>query len=229
MKKQAAKSFDAVLERDRSPLGWVIIRLPFDAQKIWGARGRLRIRGTINGFPFRTSLFPDGKGGHTILVNKKMQKGAGVVAGLPAKFRVALDLDERSVAIPAELEEFLAEDRKLRDWFEKLQYSIRKYLVDRITDVKSAAARGRRAEQTAELLLAAMEGERELPPILQAAFARDGRAREGWKLMSAIQRRSHLLGIFNYQNPESRGRRVAKAIQNAVEIAEKARERKRHQ
>jgi hypothetical protein len=41
-----------------------------------------------------------------------------------------------------------------------------------------------------------------------------------------IQRRSHLLGIFNYQCPESRGRRVAKAIQNAAEIAEKTRQRK---
>jgi uncharacterized protein YdeI (YjbR/CyaY-like superfamily) len=221
MKKTAAKSFQAVLERESSGLGWTIIRIPFDAKKVWGTRGRVKVKGDINGFAFRTSFFPDGKGGYTLLVNRKMQSGAGVVAGMAAKFRLEPDTAERSVAVPAELEEFLAEDRALRVWYDKLTYSIRKYLVALITDVKNAGTRARRAEQIAELLLATMEAERELPPILQAAFARDGRAREGWSLMSATQRRGHLLGIFYYRNPESRGRRAAKAVQNAVEIAEK--------
>jgi uncharacterized protein YdeI (YjbR/CyaY-like superfamily) len=87
--------------------------------------------------------------------------------------------------------------------------------------VKSAEARTRRAEQIAECLLAAMEGERELPPVLQVAFAREPRAREGWASMSASRRRGHLLGIFYYRSPEARGRRVAKAVQEAVEFAER--------
>ncbi len=123
MAKSAAKTFSATLEREHSGLGWTIIRIPFDAAKVWKMRGRLKVCGEINGFEFRTTLFPDGKGGHTLLVNKKMQTGAGVVAGLSAKFQLEPDLAERSVTIPVELKKFLAEDRELRGWFDKLNHS----------------------------------------------------------------------------------------------------------
>jgi uncharacterized protein YdeI (YjbR/CyaY-like superfamily) len=217
--KPTAKSFHATLEREHSGLGWTIIRIPFNAAKVWKMRGRIKVRGEINGFPFRTTLFSDGKGGHTLLVNKKMQAGAKAFAGMSARFRLEPDFEERRVVIPSELNEFLAENKTLRAWFAKLNYSIQKFISDRITDVKNPEVRARRAEQTAEHLLATMEGERELPPILQAAFTRDPRAREGWNLMSPTQRRGHLFGILGYKNPESRGKRLAKAMAEAVSFA----------
>ena len=219
--KSAAKSFTAHLERENSGLGWTIIRIPFDAAKTWKMRGRLKVRGEINGFEFRTTLFSDGKGGHTLLVNKKMQTGARAVAGMSAKFLLEPDLAERSVEVPVELKRFLAEDRTLRGWFDKLNHSTRKYLTDLIVNVKNPEARARRAENVAELLLATMEGERELPPILQAAFARDPRARKGWEMMSQLQRRGNLMAIFYYKSPDSRAKRLGKTMQQAVEIAEK--------
>jgi uncharacterized protein YdeI (YjbR/CyaY-like superfamily) len=221
MTTSAAKSFKAILERENSGLGWVIIRIPFDAAKVWKTRGRIKVRGEINGFPFRTTLFSDGKGGHTLLVNKKMQSGANVVAGLSAKFRLELDTAERPIIVPAELEKFFAEDKSMRAWFGKLNQSHRRVLCDQIRDVKNPEIRARRAEQLAELLLATMEAERELPPILQSAFTRDPRARQGWNLMTPTQRRGHLLGICYYKNPDSRGRRVQKAIAQALETFEK--------
>jgi uncharacterized protein YdeI (YjbR/CyaY-like superfamily) len=221
MTKPGAKSFTATLEREHSGLGWTIIRIPFDAAKTWKIRGRVKVRGEINGFAFRTTLFSDGKGGHTLLVNKKMQTGAGALAGMSARFWLEPDAAERIVNVPPELKKFLAEDRALREWFGKLSFSIRKFLTDQIANVKNAETRRRRAEQTAELLLLTMEGERELPPILQAVFARDGRARKGWEMMSQLQRRGHLMAIFYYKSPESRGKRLAKAMKQAVEIAEK--------
>jgi uncharacterized protein YdeI (YjbR/CyaY-like superfamily) len=221
----AKKTFTAILERENSGLGWTIIRIPFDAAKAWKMRGRVKVRGEINGFAFRTTLFSDGKGGHTLLVNKKMQSGAGAAAGMSAKFLLEPDLAERSVIVPAELKKFLTEDRTLRSWFDKLNHSTRKYLTDLITNVKNPDARARRAESTAELLLATMEGERELPPILKAAFARDPRARKGWEMMSELQRRGNLMAIFYYRNPGSRAKRLAKAMAQAVEIAEKKAQR----
>jgi uncharacterized protein YdeI (YjbR/CyaY-like superfamily) len=221
MTKAIAESFAAILERENSGLGWVIARIPFDVQKTWKTRGRVKVRGEINGFAFRTTLFSDGKGGHFLLVNKQMQKGGRVVAGMSAKFRLKPDTAARELNIPLELTKFLAEDRKLREWFGKLSFSFRRYLSTQITDVKNAETRLRRAEKTAELMLVTMEGERELPPILQAAFARDSRAREGWKLMTATQRRGHLMGIFYYKSPEARAKRLAKAIGEAVLKAEK--------
>ena len=216
-----AKSFQARLERIDSPLKWVMIRIPFDAAKIWGKRGQLKVKGEINGFAFRTSLFPRRNGGHMMLVNKRMQRGAGAGPGGVAQFRLEPDTEERIITAPVELKRALAEDRSLRRWFDKLNYSMRKYIADWIAEVKSAEARTRRAEQIAERLLATMEAERELPPILQIAFAHNPQAREGWERMSPARRRGHLLGIFYYRDPEARGRRVEKALQDAMEIAQK--------
>ncbi len=90
-----------------------------------------------------------------------------------------------------------------------------------MSEAKQAATRTRRVEQTAERLFETMEAEWELPPIIQAAFARSPRARQGWERMAPSQRRMQLLGIFYYRNPESRARRVTKAVQAAAEVAER--------
>src|SRR5438270_13226798 len=99
MKRANSKQFSATLERMPGRLRWTIVRLPFDAAKLWGSRGALRVRGEINGFEFRTSLFPNGRGGHYVLINKKMQKGGGVRAGEKADFKLQPDAKERPVVI----------------------------------------------------------------------------------------------------------------------------------
>jgi uncharacterized protein YdeI (YjbR/CyaY-like superfamily) len=219
--KSIAKTFKATLERIQSRLGWTIIRIPFEVAKIWGTRGQLRVKGEINGFAFRTSLFPARGGGHILLVNKHMQKGADVRQGMSAQFRLEPDLEERVAIVPPEVRRFFKEDAHLRRWFDKLNYSMRNEIGKWIIQVKSPEARVRRAEQMAERLLAVMDAEQELPPLLQVAFAREPRALEGWKLMSTTQRRRHLLGIFYYRTSESRARRIEKTMQEAMAFAER--------
>jgi uncharacterized protein YdeI (YjbR/CyaY-like superfamily) len=74
----------------------------------------------------------------------------------------------------------------------------------------------RRAEQMAERLLATMEGERELPPVIEAAFRRRPKARAGWEKMSPSHRRSHLMAVFHYRTPESRQKRVDKLVEDCL-------------
>jgi len=217
--KPVSKSFKATLERMPSNLGWVIVRIPLDVPKVWGTRGMLKVKGEINGFAFRTSLFPTGKDYHYLLVNKRMQVGAGARPGSVAQFRLEPDTEKRVAAVPAELQRILNEDRSLRRWFDQLTYSIRKWITDRVVQVKSAEARVRRAEQVAEQLMATMEAERELPPILKLAFAREPRALAGWHRMSPTHRGGHLLAIFYYRTPEARDRRIAKIIEDALTFA----------
>jgi len=220
LSKTVARSFSATLEHLRSGLGWVIARVPFDVAKTWGTR-RPKVKGEINGFPFRTTLFPARSGGHFVLVNKRMQAGSGTVPGSVAKFRLEPDSEVRTVIAPAELKRAMAGDRALLRWYDALNYSTRKYIAEWITEVKSAEARIRRAEQLAERLLSTMEAEQELPPLLRLAFARTSRALEGWQRMSPSRRRAQLLAIFYYRSPEARARRVAKAVEAAAEYAEK--------
>ena len=206
-----------------SNLGWVIVRIPLDVPKVWGTRGMLKVKGEINGFAFRTSLFPTGKGYHYLLVNKRMHAGAGARPGMVARFHLQPDTEKRVAIVPRELQRILNEERSFRRWFEQLNHSTRKWITDWVMQVKSPEARGRRAEQVAEQLLATMEAERELPPILKLAFARDPRAYTGWQRMSPSHRRGHLLAIFHYRSPDARDRRIAKLLEDALTFAERKR------
>jgi uncharacterized protein YdeI (YjbR/CyaY-like superfamily) len=203
-------------------LGWRVVDIPFDVKKAFGKGGRLPVRGDVNGFPFRNSLFPRKDGKHFLLMNKQMQKGAGVTM-LGDKIKVAIELDgeERTVATPLLLKEVLEEDSELLEYFESFTYSMRKFMVDSIANMKSAAAKRRRTERMAMILMEMRDGETTPPPILEAEFAHNPKAREGWKRMSPSQRRGHLWGIFYYQNPTSRARRAKQAIEDMVKIARK--------
>lgn len=219
--KLVAKSFKATLERIPSRLGWVIIRIPFDVLKVWGTRAKVRVKGEINGFAFRSSVFPTSKGYHCMLIKRSMQAGANAAMGDAAHFRLVPDPTKPVVTIPSELQRILNEDRSFRRWFDQLTFSMRKWICYWIVNVKSSESRVRRAEQVAEQLFSTMEAELDLPPILKLAFARDPRAYQGWQSMTLLQRRGHLLAIFYYRNPESRDRRISKMLEDALAHSEK--------
>jgi hypothetical protein len=219
--KPVEKRFRVTLERMDSPLQWVIIRIPFDVGKAWGANGRVKVQVEMDGHVFRTSLLPNRKIGHIMIVNKAMQSATKIRPGSVAQFRLALDVEPRIATVPAELKSILAEYPPLQRWFKQLNYSTRKNISDWIGAVQSSQARVRRAEQIAERLLATMEAERELPPILEITFSRNARAREGWNLMSGAHRRAQLLAVFYYRTPDARARRIAKLVAEAERLAEK--------
>jgi uncharacterized protein YdeI (YjbR/CyaY-like superfamily) len=213
--------FEAPLECLPSRLQWTIVYLGFDAGKVWGLRGQIKVKGEINGFPFRSSLFPTRQGRHFLLINKAMQRGAGVAEGKVARLAIELDREERTVDPPIQLTRILRQDRSLRRWYDELNYSTRNDIAKWIREPKSEEARECRADQIAERLLAVMDAERQLPPILQLAFARQPRARQGWEMMSPSRRRGHLFGIFYYRTPEAQGRRIEKMLEDACAIADR--------
>jgi uncharacterized protein YdeI (YjbR/CyaY-like superfamily) len=217
--KPISRTFSAVLTRTGNTLNWVIVRLPFDAQKVWGTRGQIRVRGEINKFAFRTTLFPTGDGHHYMIVNKQMQKGGSVQPGMEADFRMEPDLEERTVPVSPELEHALKQSRRLQKFYQGLTPSTRTEIVRWIAGAKQRETRARRADQCAERLMETMEAEIELPPIIRQAFSRNPQAAEGWKRMPPSHRRMHLLGIFYYRNFESRLRRIEKAMSEMIEYA----------
>jgi hypothetical protein len=213
------KKFRGLLE-PYPQLNWVIVRLPFDVARAWKTRNRLRVKGTINGFAFRTSLFGSAQDGHFLLVNRQMQKGAGAGVGGMVEVILEPDLEPRATSAPPELARLLKQHAALKRWYEQLSPSAHADIARTVNGPKSPAARLRRAEQTAERMMLAMEGERELPPILQLQFSRHPRARAGWDAMTPVQRRGHLLGIFYYPSPEAREKRARKAVGEALKYAD---------
>lgn len=221
MKAGATRRFRAALERLEGNLGWTVARVPFDVHEAWPKMVRLRVVVEVNGQTFRTSLFPDQRGGFCVLVNKQMQKAAGVALGGMIDLAVKPDLEEREPEVPTELAAIFKKEKALAKYFAAMSDSMRKELGNLVDKTKSPEARKRKAEHIAEILMSAMEGEKELPPIVEVAFLKSPKARTGWAAMTPGQRRGHLFGVFYYQTPEARQKRVGKLVQECLRVAER--------
>jgi hypothetical protein len=207
---QQNKKFRSTLEKERG-LGWTIARVPFDPGALWPKMIRLRVRGAVNGAAFRTSLFSDGQGFY-LLVNREIQRQAGITCGDAVEISLEPDLEPRPAELPDELAALLDDEPGLRAWYDALSESMRREIGKWVLAVKSESSRVRRAQQMAERLLATMEAEIELPPNIAKALRARPKAKQGWARMTAVQRRQELSGVFYYQTPEARQRRIAKLI-----------------
>jgi uncharacterized protein YdeI (YjbR/CyaY-like superfamily) len=218
--------FEAVLESGDRALGWTIARVSFDPAAMWKTMLRLRVQGTIAArmgqpFPFRTSLFADPRGGYYLLVNRAMQQAAGVGLGAKASFTLEPDLEPRPAELPEELDLLLDDEPGLRQWYDALSEYTRREIGKWVQDVKSDAARIRRAEQMALRLASTMEAERELPPAIARALRQSARVQAGWNAMTPTQRRMELFAVHYYQTPDAQEKRIAKLCEAAAKRAPK--------
>jgi hypothetical protein len=154
--KQAAgapsvKRFRAQVERGQGSV--CAIHVPFDVEKAFGARGRVPVRGTLNGAPFRGSLFPMG-GRHFFVVNRRLREAADVSGGETVPVTIERDTEPRVITPPADLADALAADEAARSAWEKLSYTHRREHVEHVEDAKRPETRRRRIEKSVALLAA---------------------------------------------------------------------------
>jgi uncharacterized protein YdeI (YjbR/CyaY-like superfamily) len=112
------------------------------------------VRGSTDGFAFRSSILADGKGGHTMPVIKTMQAGARAGPGDAVKMELEPDTAPRIVAIPPDLKKALAGDKAAAAFFERIAPSAKKMYVDWITGAKQAGTRARRIAKAVDMLRA---------------------------------------------------------------------------
>jgi hypothetical protein len=124
---------------------------PFDVEKTFGTKARVPVRGTINGFPFRSSLMPMG-GCHRMVINKQMRDGAGVNAGETVTVIMERDEAPRTVEIPDLLKKELSKSKPAQSNWEKQSFTNRKEMARSITEVKQEETRARRLAKVMDVL-----------------------------------------------------------------------------
>jgi hypothetical protein len=124
---------------------------PVDVIEWFGTRARVPIRGTINGFPFRSSLMPCGNA-RMMPVNKALRDGAGVKPGDVVEVVMERDQDERRVEAPPELERELAKSKKAQQRWGELAFTHKKEMAISISGAKQEETRQRRLAKVMQVL-----------------------------------------------------------------------------
>ncbi len=112
MTKSASKlRFAAKLLRPKTTAGavtWTFLIVPKEASAKLPSRGMTSVEGTLNDFPFRATLEPDGQGGHWLKVDQEMREIAGAEPGELVTLVIAPVAVEPEPEVPDDLRKALA-------------------------------------------------------------------------------------------------------------------------
>ena len=81
------KEFDAQLHKGDNPGAWTCVVLN-DVKELFGTRGLVKIRGSIDGEPFDGALMAQGDGTHRLPVRAKLRDAIGKQAGDTVHVRI---------------------------------------------------------------------------------------------------------------------------------------------
>jgi hypothetical protein len=137
-------AFSSKLIRPGVSGAWTFAPVPKAAAASAGFRARLRVQGTIDGVPFRSSLIPRGRGELFVVVNSDIRDRIGKSEG--ESVRLELELDSRPVVVdlPPALRHALDRDGPANAAFAKFTPSQRTAYARWVSDAKQAATRDRR-------------------------------------------------------------------------------------
>jgi hypothetical protein len=119
------------------------LKPPFDVVAVFQRKGRVPVKGTINGFPFRSSLMNMGEG-HMMVVNAELRAGAQCKAGDTVSIFMELDEGKRTVEVQGYLKKIIHSDPKAREFWPKLSFTHQKEYVREIEDAKKPETREKR-------------------------------------------------------------------------------------
>ena len=142
--------FEGVIHQQAN--GGAFLHFPHDVEKLYGVKGRVPVKVTFDGIPYRGSMVKMGSDRHLLLILKeireRLKKGKG------DRLCVTVDLDDapRVVVLPRDVEAAYKRAGVLEK-YRALSYSHQREYALWIEDAKQAETRLRRVEKSIAALI----------------------------------------------------------------------------
>ena len=131
---------------------WTLLTLPRNASARLPSRGLTMVEGTINGFPFRAALEPNGRGNHWLRVNKALHDAAGADAGDTVTVEITRAGEEQETRVPMDLRKALAVAPLAHAVWADITPIARRDWILWISSAKQPETRRRRIEKACSML-----------------------------------------------------------------------------
>jgi hypothetical protein len=147
-------SFTATLFQSDETGSATLLALPQSASAKLPSRGMTLVEGTLNDFPVRAVLEPDGKGSHWFKVNEAILEAIGKGAGDTVTMVVAPSKEWPEPTVPPDLKSALASDNEAQAQWEDITSMARWDWIRWIGAAKQSETRKRRVENACSMLKA---------------------------------------------------------------------------
>lgn len=125
---------------------WTVVYIPIDAKKVFGKTSSIRVKGTIDGYPFHDcSLMPVKGGTRCLAIKREIRKNIRKEAG--ATIEIIFEQDFSELVIPEELSEAFEASPEAKKLFDALAPSYRRNYAVYINESKRKETREKRAVQ----------------------------------------------------------------------------------
>src|SRR4030095_5094750 len=128
------------------------LNLPKNASAKLPSRDMTMVEATINGFPFRAALEPNGKGSHWLRVNKAMHYAAAADAGDTVTVEITRAGEEPETRVPMDLRKALAAAPLAQALWADITPIGRRDWILWISSAKQPETRKRRIEKACAML-----------------------------------------------------------------------------
>ena len=113
----------------------------------------------------------------------------------------------------------LKKEKVLARWYPELSEYMRREIGKWMLTGEGCGGETAAGGTWAERLMGTMEGEKELPPVMEVAFRGVPAARQGMGGDDGGAAAGNLMAVFYYQSPEAREKRVSKVVEDCLKVA----------
>lgn len=142
------QEFDVTLFKDEGSSGVGFI-VPFSVEDVFGAKAQVKVRGTIDGHPYRGSIAPH-SGKYYMVVRRDLREALAKTGGDTIHVVMERDPEEHAITVPDDFREALSKNKAVKVAFDQLPYAHRKEWIDWIEGAKRPQTRGNRIAKALE-------------------------------------------------------------------------------